>query len=223
MLTIVLCFIFFFIPTNWFQLITFVSLIIGPKIQTSRLEDKWILTKIKDKTGLKLKDITLFHDKKPYGMMAGLYPFPKLILSSELYKIFNKDELEWVILHEAGHCVLWHNFIAFFIEALFFFFGLIMIINFKLNFLLTIILSVLLSILSVQSIRKLVEYEADKYSISKVTNPKGVITAQAKFKNYYQNSLFNSERSIIRKLFHWNISPSERIRMAKTRMSKFSK
>ena len=49
--------------------------------------------------------------------MAGLPFWPKIILSEGLYKSFNRDELEWVILHEAGHCVLWHNLQAFLIQV----------------------------------------------------------------------------------------------------------
>ncbi|EKE06333.1 MAG: hypothetical protein ACD_19C00016G0006 [uncultured bacterium] len=59
------------------------------------------------------------------------------------------------------------------------------------------------------------EYTADKYSIERVDNPMGVITAQDKFRKGYKGSIFSNEKSILRFLFHWNIYPSQRIEMAK--------
>ncbi|MFA6081672.1 MAG: M48 family metalloprotease [Patescibacteria group bacterium] len=211
--------VFFLFASNYFQVVTFASLIVGPKIKTSKIVDKWILNTIKNKTGLVLKDLTIYHDQKPYGMMAGIPPFPELIISEKLYKIFNKDEMEWVILHEAGHCVLWHNPKAIVIEFLLMFGGIYFIKAIELNIFLAILLSFVLSVMSVQIIRRVIEYEADKFSISRVANPQGVITAQNKFRKYYGNSVFGSEKSIIRKLFHWNISPDLRIKMAQQRQS----
>lgn len=213
--SIVIFVLLFLVTVNYFQLITFASLIVGPKIKTSIIIDKWILQTIKDKTGLVLKDITIFHDKKPYAMMAGIYPFPKLIISEEMYKVFNRDEMEWVILHEAGHCVLWHNLKAIIIEGLILTLGISFINLFQSNMFLAPIFSLILSILCVQIIRWLIEYQADKFSINRVTNPEGVITAQAKLKKYYETSLFNSEKSLISTLLHWNISSDLRIKMAK--------
>jgi len=52
-------------------------------------------------------------------------------------------------------------------------------------------------------------------TVNRVDNPRGVITAQDKFrKNYYKNP-FNDEKSILRFLLYWNITYSQRIKMAK--------
>ena len=166
-----------------------------------------------------IKDITIFHDQRPYAMMAGIYPFPKLIISEKMYKIFDKDEMEWVILHEAGHHLLWHNLKAVIIEGIMLTLGIGFINLFQPNILLVTIFSSILSILCVQIIRWLIEYQADKYSINRVTNSEGVITAQEKLRTYYKDSLFGLEGSIIRKLLSWNITPAQRIKMAKRRYS----
>lgn len=206
--SLILFILIFLITSNYFQLMTFASLIVGSKIKTSTIVDKWIIKTIKDKTGLVLKNLIIFHDKKPYAMMAGIYPFPKLIISEEMYKVFNRDEMEWVILHEAGHCVLWHNLKAIIIEGLILTLGISFINLFQPSILMAAILSLILSILCIQIIRRFIEYEADKYSINKVNNPEGVITAQAKLRKYYKTGLY--------KLFlNWNISPDLRIKMAK--------
>ena len=60
--------------SNWFQINTFLSLIIGPKVKSYSIDDKWIKSIVKKKTGLNLTDITIFDDQKLYGMMPGL-PF----------------------------------------------------------------------------------------------------------------------------------------------------
>mgnify|MGYP001569994343 CR=1 FL=1 len=71
----------------------------------------------------------------------------------------------------------------------------------------------------VQVLRWGIEYVADRYSIYLVDNPKGVITAQDKFRNAYNMNPFHSEKSILRFLLHWNIYPSKRIDMARQRMA----
>lgn len=214
-----LVFAFFFLfLCNWFQLISFLSIVIGPKYRTSTVDDKWIKSVVKKKTGLSLLDITIFHDKKLYGMMAGLPFWPKMILSEGLYKSLNKDELEWVILHEAGHCVLWHNLEAFFIQIGVLSFGIYTATRFQLPSIFYIPYSIFLSFVCIQIIRWGIEYIADRYSISRVDNPKGVITAQDKFRKAYKNSLFHAENSIGRFLLHWNITSSQRIVMAKKRL-----
>lgn len=218
LLKVTIFLIAFLIISNWFQLFSFLNLIIGKKIKTEAIDDKWIKSVVKKKTGLQLLDITLFKDKKMYGMMAGLPFWPKMILSEGLYKNFNKDELEWVILHEAAHCVLWHNLEAFLIQMFVLIGGIYLLWITKMNLFLIPLFSLVASFVCVQIIRWAIEYMADKYSIDRVDNPKGVISAQDKFrKNYYKNS-FNDEKSIFRFLLHWNIYPSKRIEMARKKL-----
>jgi len=181
MINIIIFIILFLVIVNWFQIISFSSLFVGPKIKTSTIKDEWIKNVVKKKTGLNLFDVTLFHDKKMYGMMAGLPFWPKMILSTGLYKSLNKDELEWVILHEAGHCVLWHNLQSFFIEMIILSVGIYLIQKNKINLFFIPLYAILLSIVSIYLIRWTTEYMADKYSINLVDNPRGVITAQDKF------------------------------------------
>lgn len=147
--------------------------------------------------------------------MAGLPFWPKMILSEGLYKSFNRDELEWVILHEAGHCVLWHNLQAFFIQIGILSIGIYTILLFKLPLLVTWLYAIFLSFVCIQILRWGIEYVADRYSIYRVDNPVGVITAQEKLRKA------NGEKGILRFLFHCNISPTKRIEMAKQRMRKF--
>lgn len=209
--------IIFLTVSNWFQIRSFLKLIIGPKIKTELLNDKWINLTVLKKTGLKLSNVTLFKDKLMYGMMTGLGPWvmPRMVLSEGLYKNLNKDELEWVILHEAGHCMLFHNLQSMIIELIFLTTGLYLISTTDINLFLIPVLSLFLSIIAIQIIRIMTEYTADKYSINRVDNPIGVITAQEKFRKNYNGTIFSNEKSIFRFLFHWNIYPSQRIEMAR--------
>lgn len=223
MINIIIFVIIFLVIVNWFQIITFSSLFFGPKIKTSTIKDKWIKNIIKKKSGLTLLDITLFYDKKMYGMMAGLSFWPKMILSTGLYKSFNKDELEWVVLHEAGHCVLWHNLQSFLIEMVTLAFGIYLINISNINLFVIPIHALLLGIVCIHLIRWTTEYVADKYSINLVDNPIGVISAQEKFRKNYSKNFMNDEKSIFRFLFHWNIYPAQRIEMAKQRIVNLNK
>lgn len=210
--------IFLFV-CNYFQIISFLKIFIGPKIKTEPLNDKWINTTVKKKTGLNLITVTLFKDKKLYGMMAGLPFWPKMILSEGLYKTLNKDELEWVILHEAGHCILWHNVEAALFELGIGIVGIYTITIWNISLILIPLYAVFLSFICIQIIRWLIEYVADRFSITRVDNPEGVITAQYKFRKHYKGSKFDGEDSLLRFLIHWNIYPEQRIKMAKERMT----
>lgn len=211
--------IIYLLICNFFQIKTFLSAFINHKHKITVIKDKWISEVIKKKTGLNLNRIIIFEDARPYGMMPGIPLKPEMILSRGLYHTFNKDELEWVILHEAGHCVLWHVVKAGIIQLVFLLAGLWMISTFSQSFFLAFATAFLFSIICIQVIRHFVEYEADKFSIERVNNPIGVITAQDKFRKAYKNSSYNSEKSLIRFLFHWNIYPSERIKMVNVRLS----
>lgn len=211
--------VIFLVVCNWFQLFSFLRLLVGPRIKTETVSDKWIKSVVKKKTGLALLDITLFKEKRMYGMMAGLPFWPKMILSEGLYKNFSKDELEWVILHEAGHCVLWHNLEAFLIEMAILALGIYSIWKMRIGILLVPLFSLALSFVCIQIIRWAIEYVADRYSINRVENPEGVISAQEKFRKNPFRSPFYKEGSMLRFLLYWNIYPSRRIRMAKKRMA----
>ncbi|MEK9143015.1 MAG: M48 family metalloprotease [Patescibacteria group bacterium] len=211
-MSLVIFILIFLILCNWFQLRSFLSIIIGPRYKISSVDDKWIKETVKKKTGLSLLDITIFHDQKLYGMMVGLPFWPKMILSEGLYKSLNKDELEWVILHEAGHCVLWHNLQAFIIQIGILSVGIYTMLLYKLPLLLTWLYAIFLSFVCIQILRWGTEYVADRYSIHRVDNPKGVITAQDKLRKS------NGEKGILILLFRWNISPTKRIEMARQRM-----
>jgi Zn-dependent protease with chaperone function len=139
-----------------------------------------------------------------------------MVLSKKIYESFNKDELEWVLLHEAAHCIMWHVLKCAVVQAVMLFTGIFIIYRLQVSIWTLPFFSLFTSVLAIQCM-KYFEYEADKYSIERVDNPQGVITAQTKFEKA-NPSWFYNEKNITRTLFYWNILPSQRITMAKKRM-----
>jgi hypothetical protein len=76
-------------------------------------------------------------------------------------------------------------------------------------------------LICIQIIRWAIEYTADRFSIDRVDNPEGVISAQEKFRTANTKIPFHSENSIFRFFLYWNIYPSKRILMARKRLTMF--
>lgn len=207
--------------TNWFQINAFVISLLKPKSSIQIINDRWIISVIKQKSGLDLQRIILLESEKLFGMMPSVPLWPELILSSGLYKTLNRDELEWVIIHEAGHCILWHTLKSVLVEAGVLAFGLVILTAFRTDGALAISvpLGVVFSLVSIRILWHF-EYEADEYAISRVDNARGVITAQERLEKARNPSMnwFYVESSIFRKLLFWNILPSQRIAMARKRL-----
>ncbi len=207
-------FLYFYI-SNWFQIKTFVKHLSHPMKSIEVIRDAYISSLIKRKTGLSLKKIIVFKSEKMFGMMPGIPIKPELILSSRIMKDLNKDELEWVILHESAHCLFWHVLKTSLIQIMIWVTG-ILILKFVSNVFLVVLISIVLSLLVIRLMRFL-EWEADRFAINNVDNPKGVITAQEKFKEI-NGKLSFYQKGIFRQLLFWNILPVERVKLAEQRI-----
>lgn len=210
-LTFVLVYIFL---CNWFQIIRFLKALISPKQKISQISDSWISDTIKKKTGLVIKKIIIFENDKLFGMMAGIPTKPIMILSRGIYREFTKGELEWVILHEAAHCRLWHSMKMAVTQITLLIIGIILNSYFNYSIFSLIFFTILMALIFIQYAKTL-EYEADKYSIDRVAEPKAVIWAQEKMIKHYKIN----EKSFFRKYFTSGTLPSQRIALAKARIS----
>jgi Zn-dependent protease with chaperone function len=220
----VIIFLAVYLPlTNWFQLSAFVPLIFRKAARPRRVRDDWISDIVLRKTGLVVDAVTIFPSDRPFALMAGL-PFwhPTMVISSRMYADFSRRELEWAVLHEAGHCVLWHNVQAAVLEQFVMTVGAVAIARYGIPLPGAAGMGVLLSILTVQTIRWGIEYAADRYAISRVFDPRGVVSAQHKLLAAYPHTLYNDPRSPVRMLIHWNITPARRITMARKRLATVS-
>lgn len=213
----------FLVIANWFQLISFVAAFSKPEKNIKAVQDKWITSLVKSKTNILLKSLMIFESDKPFGMMAGTYPWPKMILSSKLYKTFTKGELEWVVLHEIAHYKFWHTLKMAATQFLLLGLGIITVNLLPISlesFLLIGPLGLVMSIVSIRLMR-IFEYEADYFAIQNVEDPKSVISAQEKMKKGYNTGGYKllKEGSILREMLLWNINPSERVKLARERLS----
>ena len=180
------------------------------KMTTKKVTDKRILDIIKNKTGVQLPYFLLFDDPFTLGMMAGIPGKPQMFLSQRTYTgdYSQKDEQEWVLMHEAGHYVLGHSVKEGIYELIFLIVGIAILLtvhNIVFQLIASVILAVILGLLTIK-IGKYHEYEAENYALRKVTNPQGMIEAGKRgIAGWKREKL--PERSILHRLFdRWEIS-----------------
>lgn len=166
----------FFLITNRHWIRSFIEGFIKGRANSKDIKNQEILNLIRNKTGLKLSKIKLLDTTRVWAMMAGLPPMPYMVISKDAYENFTKDELQWVLLHEAGHYVLWHNVKMIVLHLIFIVVGFLALLN--LNFYINplipaFLLGILAAIVYTQLARRF-EYEANYYALSKMDNPKGV-------------------------------------------------
>lgn len=202
--------IIFIYLANWFQVNIFIKSLISPKVSVRFIRDNWITSTIKRKTGLNIQRIVIFNTKKMFGMMPGLPFKPEMILSQGLYKNLKRNELEWVILHEAGHCLLWHNLKIAITQIILLLSGLFLINKIGSLVWLSIVTAIVLSVISAK-ISKFFETEAEWFSVSRMDDPKGMINGALKFQVAYPKSGWFKLRNL---LWRWNISNAERVIIA---------
>lgn len=180
----------------------------GRKI-ISEDRDENLSKMIRDKTGLKLNKIRIIKSDKKFGMMVGLVK-PVMVLSSDLFNNFNKNELEYVVLHEAGHYQLKHSIKELFYWLLLLILGIVAIsfIHYY-GLLLTGILVLSFAILLTQ-VGRSHEYQSDRYALKRITNPVGMITATEKFAAQYGNPRLN----LVRILFYRGVPYQNRMEIA---------
>ncbi len=173
------------------------------KRRTHDITDKRILTLIQKKTGLTLSKILLFDTDKVWGMMAGFPPKPYMIITTDALKRFDKDEMEWIYLHEAGHYVLWHNLKMALLQIFFLipsFVILSRVSNFSSGLFFAILLSISFSVVYFQ-LARLFEYEASNFALKRISNPEGIITLAEKAKKWWRQRGV-AEKSLFHKLFN---------------------
>lgn len=172
------------------------------------------------KTRLYLKSIRISASEKPWGMMVGLPRYPYMILSSQLMKTFNADEIEYVVLHEAGHYVLAHSAKLAILFVSFIIFGSITVTDIPIPFI-WVPITLFIGLIMIQASR-LCEYEADAFALYHLTNPKGMISATKKFEKAYHHfgPVRHDEDTLLGRLIYMGIPYNARIRSAEREMQK---
>lgn len=193
----------FFLITNRHWVRSFIEGFTNGKANAKDIKDQAILDLIKNKTGLKMSKIKLLDTTKVWAMMAGFPTMPYMVISKDAYENFTKDELQWLLLHEAGHYVLWHNVKMIILHLIFIAIGFLILIELSLfinTTILSLILGVLAAIIYTQIARRF-EYEANYYALSKMDNPKGIENMYEKARNRWRKKNLGKD-GLRQKLFN---------------------
>ncbi len=207
---------------SWVLIRLFASSLGQEKPPITIIQDEKIEQLIQEKTGIKIETIKISESDHPFGMMIGIPTQPQLILSRGLWETFTPDELAYVVLHEAGHYKLYHGLIEFVAAVLLFILGIFVlkkIPSIKLSIPAAFILGLFLGILMVR-LGHTHELQADSYTVSRMTNPQGMIEATKKFQNYPGQKYTQSSNKIIQFLFYRGNPYNNRISMAKEEIEK---
>lgn len=180
----------------------------------TQFTDTAFLKKVSSKVGIPFK---ILIQKSPYlfGYMPGIPVKPTLVISSAVVESFTKNELEWIIFHEAGHCLMWHvpkNAVA---QILVVSLGVWITATCNLSLILTLLNALIFGILWYQ-IERIFEREADTYALANISNPQGMITANMKMKARGKSIFYKNE--LLTKLFTPHLTYDERMDMARKKL-----
>lgn len=176
---------------------------------------------IRDKTGIDIATIKISESNRPFGMMIGIPSKPQLVLSRGLYNTFSPSEMEYVVLHEAGHYVLWHSVIELLAGTVLLVAGVLIlkrIPQFPISLLCAVLFGIVFGVVMIR-LGRIHEYQADRYSAQHMTNPQGMIDATNKFRGFYGKSLTENKNKVIQALFYRGNPYDNRIKMAQTEIS----
>lgn len=206
---------------NWLSFYYLFLQLVKPRQKLIPIDNKELIGRIKKKTGLKI-GIKIMEINKMIGFMVSSHPFPPImVFSKKLFNSFNKDEKEWVVLHESAHYLMWHMLKFAFSQIAILLLGFIIInqLSRDINLFLIILIGLLLGIFYIQ-IAKIFEYQADLYAATHMDNPKGMITGNIKMRKE-NNGILQNE--ILKKLFIIAVPYEARIKIAERQMKIINK
>lgn len=163
--------IIFIYLCNWVSIHAFFQGLIQTR-RSKRVVDEHIISFIREKTGVPLGYVVYLESKHTNAFMVGIPGFPQLVITNKLKKLLNREELEFVLLHELGHYVHFDTIRYFFLQLLLFFIGFILAYTFyfgSYSFIYDVIVAFVLASIYMQFVKKY-ERQADLYAISKLEN-----------------------------------------------------
>lgn len=201
---------------NWGTIYYFLFNLFKPRQKLITINDEELINNAKKKTGVSIT-IKIMDIDKMIGFMISAPPFPAvMVFSSKLFNNFDKDEKEWVILHESAHYFMWHSLKFAVTQFTLLFIGLLIIQTFNqsLNYLFPSFLGLLLGLIYIRC-AVFFEYQADTFAVENMDNPRGMITGNIKMRKANRGILTNP---IMKKLFIIAVPYEERIRMAERQL-----
>lgn len=196
--------------TNWQAVIALFKGAFFSKRKSLSYKNGWLFNLLKKKTGIRFKFKKAI--LKNYTAFSLILPPNTIVFSSRILKDFNKDELQWISLHEAGHRVYYHG-IKYIPTSFIFVTSGMLILNYYNNPIVNF-LTVAFSLTPIyQQIIRIFETQADQFAAKNMDNPEGMITANKKFGKTIKSRIYKSD--ILRTLFTPHLSYNQRIKLAK--------
>lgn len=187
--------------------------ILRPKANFVPFTDGAFLKKINKRAGLNF-EIKVQKSPLIFGYMPSIPIKPVMVISSSAREHLTDDELEWLVLHEAGHCVLWHTVKETLVQIAVLVFGIVTVYSLKLSLLLIPVYAILLGIIWYQ-LERFFELQADNFSLNRMSNPEGMITANQKMKSRVKNIIYKTP--ILIKLLTPHPTYDQRMEMARAK------
>lgn len=146
-------------------------------------EDEELNTQVSALTQQEVTTPLIASSAKTFGMMIGLPGKPQMILSQGLVDQFTPLEREYVILHEYGHYQKQHSVKEALMTGVFCLLAITIILQFPSGKreMIAVLMSLIFAIGLIQ-IGKLHELEADRFTLSHLSDPQGMIQATQKLK-----------------------------------------
>lgn len=214
---LILAGILYFGLCNWIQIWYLLGNLIRPKKdKITPFENKKLLLKMREKTKLSLSIKIIDEKDKMIGFMVSSPPFKPLMLFSEkLHKAFTDDEMQWVILHESGHYLMWHNLKFTLVQLMIFIIGYYLVAQIKAGLLWSFPVFVVLSLIYVR-VAKIFEYQADCYAAKNMDNPEGMITGNIKMR---EANRYLTTNKFVKGFLTIAVPYEERIKIARKRLA----
>jgi len=206
----------------WGQINLLVGSMGHDKALVTVVENAKLTDLIWQKTNVEIKTIKIAESDRPYGMMVGIPGRPQLLLSRGLYDNFAPDEVEYVVLHKAGHYALAHSVKELLLGLLLLVVGIWALKRTRKparGIVGAITLGLIFGVAMIR-LGAFNELQADNYAVTRMTNPEGMIAATEKFRGHYGKSLTQNDNKLIQWMFYRGNPYDNRIKIAEEEMEK---
>ena len=146
-----------------------------------------------------------------YGYSPSVPLKPLFVVSSGAIRYLKENELEWLVLHEMGHCIMWHLVKEVFVYMILLLLGSFAVYFLHINLYFVLSLSLILGLLWYQ-IERIFEYQADTFSLERIDDPQGMIEANKKMKARVRSIFYKNV--LLTFLFTPHLTYDQRIAMA---------
>lgn len=198
----------------WVQVRDLAKRLFQLKRHFSTYQNDAFVSRLRDVTSLNF-DIRVVDSPRIFGFMPGVPTKPVMLVSQGALDRLSPDGLEWLMLHEGGHCVLWHSAISAVMFVAIGSVGLALIGTSHLAWWGAILLAVVLSIMGFQ-LKRLLELQADEYALEHMANPQGMIEANEIMEKLVESPIYKDK--YLHRLFTPHLTYQQRIDMAQAKL-----